>query len=564
MFEPNTLLQGRYRIVRILGSGGMGTVYEATDERFGNRVALKQALLLDSELAGAFEREARLLRTLRHAALPGVIDYFAEERWWFLVMDYVAGDDFSTLAERANGPLPVATVLAWGDQLFEVLGFLHDHRPPIVHRDVKPQNLKLTPEGRLVLLDFGLAKGAAGDMSTTSANKSVYGYTPAYAPLEQVRGAGTDARSDLYAAAATLWSLLTGQAPPDALSRASAIVTGDVDPMRPAHEVNRAVPERVSAALHWALAQSPADRPDSAVVLRQRLRDGATAAPGDYATRVERHGDPLATHVESHSAPWETVVEGRATTASGDERTLPAPDLPRVSPAVMKPAASRRSNVPLVVVAIALVSIGVAVPFVIAAFAGPFDDAPPVTITQNDKKTTGTSTNTSKPVLPTSVTVDLLSVANPSTPSRAFGDSGLNMGSGTIRVEPATENTVMPPGASRMIFFFGPGFSGPYGYHAAEVTLDGAATSVTVTRPGVRNNASTPAWKLQALDANGAEIGTAVGEGDIERGNYLFPSGPQDYTITAPGIKRLRIASNNNQSTFAAIPFTRISVTMVK
>ena len=87
MFEPNALLQGRYRIVRILGSGGMGTVYEATDERFGNRVALKQALLLDSGLASAFEREARLLRTLRHAALPGVIDYFAEERWWFLVMD---------------------------------------------------------------------------------------------------------------------------------------------------------------------------------------------------------------------------------------------------------------------------------------------------------------------------------------------------------------------------------------------------------------------------------------------------------------------------------------------
>ena len=563
MLEPNALLQGRYRIVRILGQGGMGTVFEATDERFGSRVAIKQALVLDAHLAGAFEREARLLRTLRHAALPGVIDYFVEGNLWFLVMDYVAGEDFSALAERAGGPLPVASVLAWGDQLLEVLGFLHDHSPPIVHRDVKPQNLKLTPEGRIVLLDFGLAKGAAGDMATTSAQKSIYGYTPQYAPLEQIRGSGTDPRSDLYAAAATLWSLLTGQAPPDALGRASAIVTGQRDPMRPAHELNPAVPERVSAALHWALAQAPAERPASAHVLRQRLRDGATAAPGDPATRVERRDDPYATRVDRHGNSFATVAEARVTTAEGrNDRTLAESGR---SPAAVHHAEPRRSSVPLVVVAIALVAIGVAVPFVIAVFAGSFDDTPSTTPAQNDKKSTGATSDTSKPVgSPIPVTVDLLAVANPSSPSNAFGDSGLNLGSGTIRVEPASENTVMPPGASRLIFFFGPGFSGPYGYHAAEVTLDGVATSVTVTRPGVRNNASTPAWKLQALDASGAQVGTAVGEGDIERGNYMFPSGPQDYTITAPGIKRLRFASNNNQSTFAAIPFTRVSVTMVK
>lgn len=554
MFAPNKLLQGRYRIVRILGSGGMGTVYEAADERFGNRVALKQALLLDPELAGAFEREARLLRTLRHPALPGVIDYFAEERWWFLVMDYVAGEDFSTLALRANGPLPVASVLAWGDQLLDVLGFLHDHTPPIVHRDVKPQNLKLTPEGRIVLLDFGLAKGAVGDMATTSANKSVFGYTPQFAPLEQIRGSGTDPRSDLYAAAATLWSLLTGQAPPDALSRASAIVTGQDDPMRPAHELNPAVPERVSAALHWALAQAPAERPVSAAVLRQRLRDAATAAPGDHVTRAERRGAPSATVAEVRTS----VADG------GDNRTLTTPDLARLSPASMQHASPRRVSGLLVAVAIALVAVGVAIPFVIAVFAGSFDDAPSSIPSQNEKKSGGATTDTSKPVVPMPVTVDLLAVADPSSSSRAFGDSGLNIGSGTIRVEPVSANMVVPPGSSRTIFFFGPGFKGPYGYHAAEVTLDGVGTSVTVTRPGVRNNASTPAWQLQALDANGAQVGTAVGEGDIERGNYLFPAGPQDYTITAAGIKRLRFASNNNLSTFAAVPFTRIAVTMVK
>lgn len=552
MLEPNALLQGRYRVVRILGEGGMGTVFEATDERFGSRVAIKQSLVLDAQLAGAFEREARLLRTLRHAALPGVIDYFVEGNLWFLVMDYVAGEDFSTLAERAGGPLPVSTVLAWGDQLLDVLGFLHDHSPPIIHRDVKPQNLKLTPEGRIVLLDFGLAKGAAGDMATTTANKSVYGYTPQYAPLEQIRGSGTDPRSDLYAAAATLWSLLTGQAPPDALSRASAIVTGQADPMRPAHELNPAIPERVSAALHWALAQAPAERPASAAVLRQRLRDAAAQSPGDLATRVERHGDHFA-----------TVAEVRTTMGGGDP-TRSAPEFAHVPPASIPQAGSRRWSISLVVIAIAVLAAGVAIPFVIAAFADSAFNATPTLPSQNEKKTGGGTTDTSKPVSPKSVTIDLLAVADPSSPSRAFGDSGLHIGSGTIRVEPANENMIMPPGTSRLIFFFGPGFSGPYGYHAAEVTLDGVATSVTVTRPGVRNNASTPAWQLQALDASGTPVGTPVGEGDIERGNYFFPTSPRDYTITAPGIKRLRFASNNNQSTFAAIPFTRISVTMTE
>jgi hypothetical protein len=160
------------------------------------------------------------------------------------------------------------------------------------------------------------------------------------------------------------------------------------------------------------------------------------------------------------------------------------------------------------------------------------------------------------------VTVDLLAVASPATPGRAFGDSGVRMGSGTIRVEPALDNLVMPAGASRVLFFFGPGFSSPYGYHAAEVTLDRPATSVTVTRPGVQKGASTPAWQVQALDAAGAQIGTPVGEGDMARGNYLFPSVPQDYTIAAPGIRRIRFASNNNQSTFAAIPFARVTVTL--
>ena len=135
------------------------------------------------------------------------------------------------------------------------------------------------------------------------------------------------------------------------------------------------------------------------------------------------------------------------------------------------------------------------------------------------------------------------------------------MTSGTIRLEPVRDNLVMPAEAPRVLFFMGPGFTSPYGYHAAEVTLDGTATSVTLTRPGVQNDASTPAWQVQALDATGAPIGRAVGEGDIGRGTFLFPSEPKDFVIAAPGIKRLRVASNNDRLTFSAIPFARLVVT---
>src|SRR5262245_7473645 len=199
MLDRDAVLQGRYRVDRMLGQGGMGAVYLATDERFGTTVALKQTLVTGDSLAKAFEREARLLNKLRHAALPVVIDYFAEQDGQFLVMQYIPGDDLGALlALRGGGAFPVAEVLAWLDHLLNALEYLHGQDPPVIHRDIKPQNLKLTPRGEIVLLDFGLAKGAAFDLAQAgTTGTSVFGYTPHYAPFEQVRGAGTDPRSDL-------------------------------------------------------------------------------------------------------------------------------------------------------------------------------------------------------------------------------------------------------------------------------------------------------------------------------------------------------------------------------
>ncbi|MGB0389620.1 MAG: serine/threonine protein kinase, partial [Ardenticatenaceae bacterium] len=144
---PRTLLQNRYSIVRQIGQGAMGAVYEAKDERLGHRVALKQRIVNGPEVEQAFKREARILATLRHWALPAVSDYFIEGSHQFLVMQYIPGDDLHTLLQRQRRPFPVTEVLEWADQLLGALEFLHSQSPPIIHRDIKPENIKLSVRG---------------------------------------------------------------------------------------------------------------------------------------------------------------------------------------------------------------------------------------------------------------------------------------------------------------------------------------------------------------------------------------------------------------------------------
>jgi serine/threonine protein kinase len=131
MLAPETILQNRYRVVRQIGQGGMGTVYEAADLRLGNTVALKRMQLEPTDpqhigmLRRAFEREARLLASLRHSALPRVIDHFDDPAGQFLVMEYIPGDDLAALQAKHAGPLPHDQVLRWADQLLDALEYLH-------------------------------------------------------------------------------------------------------------------------------------------------------------------------------------------------------------------------------------------------------------------------------------------------------------------------------------------------------------------------------------------------------------------------------------------------------
>src|SRR6185436_5467727 len=215
----------------------MGTVYEAIDERFDGRVAIKESHFNDEAFRRQFQREARLLNRLHHPAMTRVIDHFSEDDGEFLVMDFVPGEDLYRLLEWRKGAFSTAQVLRWADQLLDVLGYLHGQVPPIIHRDIKPENLKLSDNGQIILLDFGLSKGFASGI-TEPASHSILGFTPAYAPLEQIQGEGTDPRTDLYSLAATLHHLLTGVTPPATLTRIAATADHQRDPLRPATELN--------------------------------------------------------------------------------------------------------------------------------------------------------------------------------------------------------------------------------------------------------------------------------------------------------------------------------------
>lgn len=256
MIESGTLLQGRFLIEERIGQGGMGAVYRAVDQKFGTSVAIKETFYGDDELSAAFEREARLLNGLHHPIFPHVSDYFSDESGHFLVMEFIEGEDLSAILKRGE-VFSVAEVMRWTLDLLDGLDYLHSQDPPVVHRDIKPNNLKLTSRGNIVLLDFGMAKETSGN---TLGMRSVFGYSRRYSPLEQIEGTGTDARSDIFSLGATVYHLLTGTPPVDVLGRASAIVSGKADPLQMASEIRPDVPESVAAIVHSALSLNQEQR----------------------------------------------------------------------------------------------------------------------------------------------------------------------------------------------------------------------------------------------------------------------------------------------------------------
>lgn len=311
---PNTLLQNRYLIVHLIGKGGMGDVYLAVDQRLGSAIALKRTLHAeDSMLGDAFEREARTLARLRHPVLPKVSDHFTENDNQYLVMEHISGDDLAKRLEKTQKPFPLSWVLFWADQLLDALAYLHSHEPPIIHRDIKPQNLKLTDDNNIVLLDFGLSKNSVGQTisqaRTSAISGSVVGYTPHYAPMEQIRGTGTNPRSDIYSLSATLYQLLTNVVPPDALSRADFLLSGKQDPIVPINEVNSEIPKAISDVVLQGISISQDKRFADAREMQRVLRE-------TYAKlQTDENEKTIAFSLENE----EIVVSGAAATVLEDK-----------------------------------------------------------------------------------------------------------------------------------------------------------------------------------------------------------------------------------------------------
>ena len=346
MLESGTLLLNRYEILKPIGQGGMGAVYQARDQRLGNTVALKETFFTDSILLSAFEREARLLAGLRHPALPKVIDHFADDNGQFLVMEFIPGDDLQDLLTAAKRAFQPEDVLQWADQILDALDYLHSQDPPIIHRDIKPQNVKLTSRNQVVLLDFGLAKSVGGANATaiTNSGQSIFAYTPNYAPLEQIQGAGTDAQSDLYSLGATLYHLMTGVRPVDALTRASAVLNGKADPLTPACSLNPLIPPDVSAVVTQAMSLNRDRRPATAVVMRRMMRNATPASPGDSAvegrTVLTQQGvKPILNPLPSANELTGQIVSHARSSAAGGLKTDSKGSPP--SPTVSKPAEAK-------------------------------------------------------------------------------------------------------------------------------------------------------------------------------------------------------------------------------
>jgi serine/threonine protein kinase len=206
--------------------------------------------------------------------------------------------------------------LTWADQLLDTLDYLHTQDPQIVHRDIKPQNLKLTSRGQIILLDFGLAKGQAGEISRVTTAASIFGYTPNYAPLEQIQGLGTDSRSDLYSLGATLYHLITGVKPPDALTRAAAIVNGQADPLLKANEVNSAVAPGLDHVLAKAMAQNREQRYATADEMRKALHGAEQAST--VVERGEAQTVLFPPPPQTVAVPTHTVATPQTVSATGE------------------------------------------------------------------------------------------------------------------------------------------------------------------------------------------------------------------------------------------------------
>ena len=296
------VIQGRYRIIRLLGQGGFGAVYLAWDHNLDAQVAIKESLGAAPAFESQFRREARLLFDLRHPNLPRVHDIFSiPGQGLYLAMDYIEGEDLADRLLRTGKPVSERQALEWTSQVCAALAYLHSQQPPVIHRDVKPANIRITPAGQAILVDFGIAKEHLPGEHTTTGARAL---SPGYSPQEQYSEGATDARSDIYALGATLYHLLTNRKPPESVKRSLGT------PLPLPRQFNPAISEETQAVILRAMELLPYRRFQSAAELEGRLAailatglPGLPAAPAPGWREPETLPEPVALPAYPPAAP---------------------------------------------------------------------------------------------------------------------------------------------------------------------------------------------------------------------------------------------------------------------
>jgi len=318
------LQQGRYRIVNQLGQNGIGVGYEAFDNVLGASVLLKEIRENSSKVAtpaqidarkAAFAGKAKPLTEMKHQSLLLVKDFFTEIDHHYLVTEFFEGNTLGELLEKKKSPFPLTDVSEWADSLLDALNYLHTLNPQIIHGEIKPQNVRLLPNGKVKLHIFNLVK-TDEQINAAVVNQTFDAAVLPYLPLEQIWG-GLDAasrkviltdyneksekileqpldpRSDVYALAATLYHLLTARIPADALTRSIDLLEGKADPLLPPNEINPRVPEEVSEVLVKALEIKRENRYSSAVIMRQVMRTAFVRVKEREANKPKLEDDAM-------------------------------------------------------------------------------------------------------------------------------------------------------------------------------------------------------------------------------------------------------------------------------
>ncbi|HBI45245.1 MAG TPA: serine/threonine protein kinase [Planctomycetales bacterium] len=348
---------GPYRVLKVLGTGAMGVVFQAEDPHLKRMVALKvmrPALAASAEFHRRFLREARLSASIDHEHIVTIYQVGEDRGVPFLAMQMLQGETLENRLDRAGGRLPLAEVLRVGREVAE--GLAAAHARGLIHRDIKPANVWLEKDrGRVRIVDFGLARGAEPDAQFTQAG-AVIG-TPAYMAPEQAVAAVVDARSDLFSLGAVLYRAATGESPfggKDTLSVLSALATRTPTPP---HRIVPSLPRMFSGLVMRLLAKDPADRPQSATEVVEAIEalergdadEAAVASVAEVARPQSRtRGEP--------ASPPPSAARGKGMKSKG-----PSKARPRASRKGKRPPA-RRDWGPLVL------TVGVALLVVAALF----------------------------------------------------------------------------------------------------------------------------------------------------------------------------------------------------